>query len=667
MDQIREAAAPNLASPRREIPAHERAALHARRERAGIGQHAPRIGLALSGGGVRSATFCLGLLRALAKHGVLHRFDYLSTVSGGGYIGAAFGRLFNARATPREVEQGLADDGSLALWWLRSNGRYLVPAGARDLLQTAAGQLRGFVATQFEATTLMALLSCVIVLPHLLARWGDRRWPACSTAPCGGPPCRWRLDGDLWPSPTGGRAIRRTARPGATWRSASARSPWRSTCCARCGRWMPCPATGATAMSVAGITLLAVPLAWIWCAACVASRPDRDRVRYTVALTTAVKCLLLLFVLGGADVLSWFLADQIVHASLQAPALTTASVSVALIALARFALPMLQSLGQSSKPSMARLPLALIGNVAGLLLVVLLVLFWLTALQYFVFVMKLSAMDTWMHWLTDLVPGFASWPAADTWLRWLTVFVPALAFTCLTGRNLQQVNRSSLHAYLPLAAGAHLCVAGQQSGAGHAGTAPLPGIASGRQEPGQCQPRDPAHRACLAGDDIDLPEYTPHAHGGPIHLINCCINQTWTTVPTPTTPIARACTSRSARWAWRPAPRCRSSTARAAIRWQHSTLAEWIAISGAAAGSGMGSLTRAGISALFFLSGFRLGYWWHERPRPEAVQVVAGWASRARYCRKCWRAFRACAVRSGISPMAATSTIPVSTACSSAS
>jgi GNAT superfamily N-acetyltransferase len=46
-----------------------------------------RFGLALSGGGIRSATFNLGLLQALAHLGVLKHVDYLSTVSGGGYIG----------------------------------------------------------------------------------------------------------------------------------------------------------------------------------------------------------------------------------------------------------------------------------------------------------------------------------------------------------------------------------------------------------------------------------------------------------------------------------------------------------------------------------------------------------------------------------------------------
>jgi hypothetical protein len=46
------------------------------------------VGLALSGGGIRSATFSLGVLEALKSTGLLRKIDYLSTVSGGGYIGA---------------------------------------------------------------------------------------------------------------------------------------------------------------------------------------------------------------------------------------------------------------------------------------------------------------------------------------------------------------------------------------------------------------------------------------------------------------------------------------------------------------------------------------------------------------------------------------------------
>jgi hypothetical protein len=44
--------------------------------------------LCISGGGIRSATFALGAIQGLAEQGLLASFDYLSTVSGGGYIGS---------------------------------------------------------------------------------------------------------------------------------------------------------------------------------------------------------------------------------------------------------------------------------------------------------------------------------------------------------------------------------------------------------------------------------------------------------------------------------------------------------------------------------------------------------------------------------------------------
>lgn len=63
------------------------------------------VGLALSGGGIRSATFALGAMQALASRGLLERVDYLSTVSGGGYIGGALTWLTSARA---ETDQAAA-------------------------------------------------------------------------------------------------------------------------------------------------------------------------------------------------------------------------------------------------------------------------------------------------------------------------------------------------------------------------------------------------------------------------------------------------------------------------------------------------------------------------------------------------------------------------------
>lgn len=53
--------------------------------------------LCLSGGGIRSAAFSLGVIQAFAEVGLLKRFNYLSTVSGGGYIGGWLTRLIGSR------------------------------------------------------------------------------------------------------------------------------------------------------------------------------------------------------------------------------------------------------------------------------------------------------------------------------------------------------------------------------------------------------------------------------------------------------------------------------------------------------------------------------------------------------------------------------------------
>lgn len=56
-----------------------------------------RLGLAFSGGGIRSASFALGLMQALVSKDHLKKFDYLSTVSGGGYIGSALTWFLNQK------------------------------------------------------------------------------------------------------------------------------------------------------------------------------------------------------------------------------------------------------------------------------------------------------------------------------------------------------------------------------------------------------------------------------------------------------------------------------------------------------------------------------------------------------------------------------------------
>jgi hypothetical protein len=55
------------------------------------------VGVGLSGGGIRSAAVSLGILQALDHRGVFEHVDYLSTVSGGGYVGSSISALMRQR------------------------------------------------------------------------------------------------------------------------------------------------------------------------------------------------------------------------------------------------------------------------------------------------------------------------------------------------------------------------------------------------------------------------------------------------------------------------------------------------------------------------------------------------------------------------------------------
>ena len=71
-----------------------------------------RSALCISGGGIRSATFALGALQGLAELGILENFDYLSTVSGGGYIGSwltAWKERWYGLNTPRSCPKWAAN------------------------------------------------------------------------------------------------------------------------------------------------------------------------------------------------------------------------------------------------------------------------------------------------------------------------------------------------------------------------------------------------------------------------------------------------------------------------------------------------------------------------------------------------------------------------------
>lgn len=134
-------------------------------------------GLAFSGGGIRSSTFSLGVTQALARMGWLDKFHYLSTVSGGGYIGSSLtwvwhklwkceggeigfdsGENFPYRKYHGHGKQaGDISQPQAMLRHLRQRSNYLTPGNGITGLSLVAVMLRGI------------LLSLVVYMIPLLA------------------------------------------------------------------------------------------------------------------------------------------------------------------------------------------------------------------------------------------------------------------------------------------------------------------------------------------------------------------------------------------------------------------------------------------------------------------------------------------------------------------
>ena len=133
------------------------------------------IGLAFSGGGIRSATFNLGILQALARQRLLRAFDYVSTVSGGGYIGGwLMAWMHHQRIGIKEVEERLSAAPKAPresadppeMHFLRQYSNYLTPrkgALGGDFWAFAASYLRNTLLNQ--AILVLALLS-LLLLPR---------------------------------------------------------------------------------------------------------------------------------------------------------------------------------------------------------------------------------------------------------------------------------------------------------------------------------------------------------------------------------------------------------------------------------------------------------------------------------------------------------------------
>lgn len=149
---------------------------HYMRSLYGFAQNQELAALCLSGGGIRSATFNLGVLQGLADHRILNRFHYISTVSGGGYIG---GWLSSWIRRHREGAVGVAKDLSREpadplspevkpIQHLRAYTSYLAPRSSPfsvDTWTVITTYLRNLL---LNWAMLIPALAAALALPRLL-------------------------------------------------------------------------------------------------------------------------------------------------------------------------------------------------------------------------------------------------------------------------------------------------------------------------------------------------------------------------------------------------------------------------------------------------------------------------------------------------------------------
>jgi hypothetical protein len=148
-----------------------------------------RIGIGLSGGGIRSATVCLGILQAFAKAGLLKHVDYMSSVSGGGYTAAAVAMRY-----AQQADRGVDPDDAFpygkseerpekdALKHLRNHANYLTPDGLRGIATGTVVVARSLFLNLFIWIALGGALFALLMLPQ---RAGECLTPIFSADSCG--------------------------------------------------------------------------------------------------------------------------------------------------------------------------------------------------------------------------------------------------------------------------------------------------------------------------------------------------------------------------------------------------------------------------------------------------------------------------------------------------
>jgi Patatin-like phospholipase len=153
----------------------------------------PRAALCLSGGGIRSAAFALGVIQALATHprtpkgdpvgraedSLLAKFHYLSTVSGGGYIGSWLSAWIS-RSSFKDVWAGLVRrQGGIGpeapqIGWIRSYSNFLTPrlgVASADAWAGVVLYFRNLILNWFVLLPALCVLLILLKLAAIAVVW----------------------------------------------------------------------------------------------------------------------------------------------------------------------------------------------------------------------------------------------------------------------------------------------------------------------------------------------------------------------------------------------------------------------------------------------------------------------------------------------------------------
>jgi hypothetical protein len=591
----------------------------------------PVWGLALSGGGIRSATFCLGVIRSLAANGMLLRFDLLSTVSGGGYIGGMLGRLFDhARkcGDASKVNEALAQAEKTNFgWWLRANGRYLSPSGWADTLFAVTLYLRNILGIHIEFGIIAMLLALGMCAANLVI------WQSLSALGANFPDL---LEYLLWLQPWVPTPwviallflpfavhyvfaywqLRWAKKDGILERlqgviaiAVTTAIPLIVLLCLRQfqlivisdGNWIAIACMG----SLLFLTLTASAKAHRVFKALGSEAEARNAL--THSLYRCLYLFLALIAFGVIDRLGWLIAFE-----------STATLNLGLLLGAaavglRGLVPLLSTRGQSTTAWMGRSGSWLLQGLGYLLTFCLLV--WWTALAISlvmdpVFVRTAVGAAGEPRQFLDPRYGIG-------WMNWLMVVAPVGAYALLTGRNVDFLNLSSLHKfYAARLTRAYLGAAnGKRFGDQVAAISRInvnSGAVNGEYLVGKVH----------VEDDAALREYQPHLAGGPVHIINVCVNQS---------SAAGGNSYNQDRKGLLLSVLSGGMTRLSQQQWEQNSplgnmsLGTWLAISGAAVAPGLGSRTQKGLAALLTFAGVRLGYWVTREERGEVCSARPFW------------------------------------------